>query len=42
MPGSLLEEAYASAERSGRRRIRSEDSLKRYLQQGRQAWQNMD
>ncbi len=42
LPGSLLKEAYASAERTGRRRIRSGETLNRYLQQGRQAWQSMD
>jgi uncharacterized protein (DUF58 family) len=42
LPGSLLEEAYMAASRAGRRRIRGEETLNQYPQQGRQAWQSMD
>ncbi len=42
MPGSLLDEAYAPVERGASKRPSGSDSLKRYLQQGRQAWQSME
>jgi uncharacterized protein (DUF58 family) len=42
LPGLLLEEAYTTAGRAGRRRISSEETLYRQSQQGRQAWQSMD
>ena len=42
MPGSLLKEAYSSASRADAKRITGGETLKRYLQQGRQIWQSMD
>ncbi len=42
MPGSLLEEAYTISAQGSRRRISASRMGKRYLQQGRQSWQNMD
>jgi hypothetical protein len=42
MPGSLLEEAYSISVKGARRRISAGGKGKRYLQQGRQSWQNMD
>jgi len=42
MPGSLLEEAYSISDRGNRRRITGGETGKRYLEQGRQAWQSMD
>jgi uncharacterized protein (DUF58 family) len=42
MPGSLLEEAYSISIKGARRRISASGKGKRYLQQGRQSWQNMD
>jgi len=42
MPGSLLEEAYASSGESKRRQITSGEQGKRYIQSGRQSWQSMD
>ena len=42
VPGSLLDRAYSPAESAQRGRITGSESLKRYLQQGRQAWQSMD
>jgi uncharacterized protein (DUF58 family) len=42
LPASLLNQAYAYASRSSRRRIQSGDSLKRYSQQGGPVWQSMD
>jgi uncharacterized protein (DUF58 family) len=42
MPGSLLEEAYSPNNRAEGKRINGGDTLRRYLQQGRQVWQSMD
>jgi len=42
MPGSLLEEAYSTADRRDGKRIKGGETRKRYLQQGRQDWQSMD
>jgi len=42
MPGSLLEDAYSTSDRGNRRRITGGETGKRYLEQGRQAWQSMD
>jgi uncharacterized protein (DUF58 family) len=42
IPGSLLERAYSPLESGQRARIMGGESLKRYLQQGRQGWQSMD
>jgi len=42
MPASLLEEAYSPAPRAESRRITGGETLKRYIQQGRQSWQSMD
>jgi uncharacterized protein (DUF58 family) len=42
MPGSLLDDAYSSATPADGRRIAGRETLKRYLQQGRQVWQSMD
>jgi uncharacterized protein (DUF58 family) len=41
MPGSLLEEAYTLPAHGTRRQIAAGGMGKRYLQQGRQSWQNM-
>ena len=40
IPGALLDEAYSTQKGSAQRR-KTNETLKRYLQQGRQAWQNM-
>jgi uncharacterized protein (DUF58 family) len=42
MPGSLLDDAYSATTRAKARRIPGGETLKRYLQQGRQVWQSMD
>jgi uncharacterized protein (DUF58 family) len=42
MPGSLLDDAYSSTSTADGRHITGGESLKRYLQQGRQVWQSMD
>jgi uncharacterized protein (DUF58 family) len=42
LPVSLLDQAYSSDKISDHHKLRSTDTLKRYLQQGRQAWQSMD
>jgi uncharacterized protein (DUF58 family) len=42
MPGSLLDDAYSSATPADGRHIAGGETLKRYLQQGRQVWQSMD
>jgi uncharacterized protein (DUF58 family) len=42
MPGSLLEQAYSAGNRAESKRIKGAETLRRYLQQGRQVWQSMD
>ncbi len=42
MPGSLLDQAYSSAQHGQARRMSGGETLKRYFQQGRQAWQSID
>ncbi len=42
MPGKLLEEAYGRGSQEQRRRISGSETLKRYLQKGRQVWQSME
>lgn len=42
MPGNLLEEAYSVTKRADKSFNQGSETLKRYLQQGRQAWQSMD
>jgi uncharacterized protein (DUF58 family) len=41
MPGSLLDQAYSQAKPGQQPPISGSESLKRYLQQGRHAWQSM-
>jgi uncharacterized protein (DUF58 family) len=42
MPGSLLEEAYSASHRVEGKRSKGGETLRRFLQQGRQVWQSMD
>jgi uncharacterized protein (DUF58 family) len=42
IPGSLLEQAYSPIGHGLQVQMRGSETLKRYLQQGRQAWQSMD
>lgn len=42
IPGAWLEGAYATSRQGGGRSVRATESLRRYLQKGRQAWQSMD
>ena len=42
IPGSVLDEAYATTKQAVHRQISAGETGKRYLQQGRQGWQSMD
>ena len=42
MPGSMLEQAYPPIGHGRQEQMRGSETLKRYMQQGRQVWQSMD